>query len=46
MIFWCYGVGEKQKPLPGNAGENTIACLDKLRNENGSFPTSKIHINM
>lgn len=41
-----YRPGEKQKPLPGNAGERTIAWLDKLRNANGSLPTSKIRLNM
>lgn len=39
-------IGEKQKPLEKNAGENTIAWLDKLRNSNGSLPTSKIRLNM
>uniref|UniRef100_A0A0D6QTF2 Succinate dehydrogenase [ubiquinone] flavoprotein subunit, mitochondrial n=1 Tax=Araucaria cunninghamii TaxID=56994 RepID=A0A0D6QTF2_ARACU len=38
--------GEKQKALPKNAGEKTIAWLDKLRNANGSLPTSKIRLNM
>ena len=44
VIFWCYGAGEKQKPLPGNAGENTIAWLDKLRNANGKhgFPSASV----
>jgi len=41
-----YRPGEKQKPLPGNAGERTIAWMDKLRNANGSLPTSKIRLNM
>lgn len=39
-------IGEKQKPLVKNAGEKTIAWLDKLRNSNGSLPTSKIRLNM
>lgn len=39
-------IGEKQKPLEKNAGEKTIAWLDKLRNSNGSLPTSKIRLNM
>lgn len=39
-------IGEKQKPLGKNAGEKTIAWLDKLRNSNGSLPTSKIRLNM
>ncbi|EPS73346.1 hypothetical protein M569_01410, partial [Genlisea aurea] len=38
--------GEKQKPLESDAGEKTIAWLDKLRNSNGSLPTSKIRLNM
>ncbi|KAK6128428.1 hypothetical protein DH2020_037822 [Rehmannia glutinosa] len=38
--------GEKQKPLEKDAGEKTIAWLDKLRNSNGSLPTSKIRLNM
>ncbi|KAL0343300.1 UNVERIFIED_CONTAM: Succinate dehydrogenase [ubiquinone] flavoprotein subunit, mitochondrial [Sesamum angustifolium] len=38
--------GDKQKPLGKDAGENTIAWLDKLRNSNGSLPTSKIRLNM
>ncbi|KAG9131077.1 hypothetical protein Leryth_006822 [Lithospermum erythrorhizon] len=38
--------GDRQKPLEKNAGERTIAWLDKLRNANGSLPTSKIRLNM
>ncbi|KAJ0888760.1 putative succinate dehydrogenase (quinone) [Helianthus annuus] len=38
--------GETQKPLPKDAGEKTIAWLDKIRNSNGSLPTSKIRLNM
>jgi succinate dehydrogenase (ubiquinone) flavoprotein subunit len=38
--------GQKQKPLEKDAGEKTIAWLDKLRNANGSLPTSKIRLNM
>ncbi|CAL9056772.1 unnamed protein product [Musa banksii] len=38
--------GQKQKPLEEDAGERTIAWLDKLRNSNGSLPTSKIRLNM
>ncbi|KAE8685391.1 Succinate dehydrogenase flavoprotein subunit [Hibiscus syriacus] len=38
--------GEKQKSLEKEAGEKTIAWLDKLRNSNGSLPTSKIRLNM
>ena len=29
-----------------DAGEKTIAWLDKLRNSDGSIPTSKIRLNM
>ncbi|GJN23140.1 hypothetical protein PR202_gb10762 [Eleusine coracana subsp. coracana] len=38
--------GEKQKPLEKGTGEKTIAWLDRLRNANGSLPTSKIRLNM
>ncbi|RLN39564.1 hypothetical protein C2845_PM01G26480 [Panicum miliaceum] len=38
--------GEKQKPLGKGVGEKTIAWLDKLRNANGSLPTSNIRLNM
>lgn len=38
--------GDKQKPLENDAGEKTIAWLDKLRNSNGSLPTSKVRLNM
>ncbi|CAN1225206.1 Succinate dehydrogenase [ubiquinone] flavoprotein subunit 1, mitochondrial [Linum perenne] len=37
---------EKQKPLESDAGEKTVAWLDKIRNSNGSLPTSKIRLNM
>ena len=39
-------LGDKPKPLEKNAGEKTIAWLDKLRNANGSLATSKIRLNM
>ncbi|KAF8409957.1 hypothetical protein HHK36_002476 [Tetracentron sinense] len=39
-------LGEKQKPLESDAGEKTIVWMDKLRNSNGSLPTSKIRLNM
>ncbi|KAB5556870.1 hypothetical protein DKX38_007779 [Salix brachista] len=39
-------LGEKQKPLEKDAGERTIAWMDKLRNSNGSLPTSQIRLNM
>ena len=29
-----------------DAGEKTVAWLDKIRNSNGSLPTSKIRLNM
>ncbi|KMZ72330.1 Succinate dehydrogenase subunit A [Zostera marina] len=38
--------GESQKPLGRDAGEKTIAWLDKIRNSNGPLPTSKIRLNM
>ncbi|XP_039781187.1 succinate dehydrogenase [ubiquinone] flavoprotein subunit, mitochondrial-like [Panicum virgatum] len=38
--------GGKQKPLGKDVGEKTTAWLDKLRNANGSLPTSKIRLNM
>ncbi|KAI5684202.1 hypothetical protein M9H77_05430 [Catharanthus roseus] len=38
--------GEKQKPLERDAGERTIAWLDKIRNAKGSAPTSQIRLNM
>lgn len=38
--------GEKQKPLERDAGERTIAWLDKIRNAKGSVPTSQIRLNM
>lgn len=39
-------LGAQQKPLEKDSGEKTIAWLDKLRNSNGSSPTSKIRLNM
>ncbi|PPR84781.1 hypothetical protein GOBAR_AA35928 [Gossypium barbadense] len=41
-----YISGEKLKPLEKDASEKTVAWLDKLRNSNGSLPTSKIRLNM
>ncbi|KAI3851334.1 hypothetical protein MKX03_023090 [Papaver bracteatum] len=38
--------GAPQKPLGSDAGQKTIEWLDKLRNSNGSLPTSKIRLNM
>ncbi|CAN0924764.1 Succinate dehydrogenase [ubiquinone] flavoprotein subunit, mitochondrial [Linum grandiflorum] len=40
------GVGEKQKPLEADAGDKTVAWLDKLRNSSGTLPTSQIWLNM
>jgi succinate dehydrogenase (ubiquinone) flavoprotein subunit len=46
-LSWCtIFIGETQKPLEKDAGEKTITWLDKLRNSNGSVPTSKIRLNM
>jgi succinate dehydrogenase (ubiquinone) flavoprotein subunit len=47
-LFQCalHFIGATQKPLENDAGEKTIAWLDKLRNSNGSLPTSKIRLNM
>lgn len=44
--FNCNFTGEKQKPLEKDAGEKTLSWLDKLRNSNGTLPTSKIRLNM
>jgi len=38
--------GTTHKPLPANAGEASIANLDKIRFSNGSLPTSQIRLNM
>jgi len=38
--------GTPHKPLPPNAGEASIANLDKVRFANGSLPTAKIRGNM
>ncbi|VVA99491.1 unnamed protein product [Arabis nemorensis] len=38
--------GEKLKPLENDAGEKSIEWLDRIRNSNGSLPTSKIRLNM
>ncbi|KAJ7294454.1 hypothetical protein O6H91_Y256500 [Diphasiastrum complanatum] len=45
-VAHVYRPGEKQKPLPKNAGEQTIAWLDKLRYSNGDLPTSQIRNRM
>ena len=36
----------RHKPLPADAGENSIARIDKLRNADGSRPTSEIRLEM
>ncbi|KAG0433756.1 hypothetical protein HPB47_019617 [Ixodes persulcatus] len=38
--------GDKVPDLPSNAGEESVANLDKLRNANGSLPVAKIRLNM
>lgn len=38
--------GTPHKPLPANAGQDTIARLDALRNSKGPYPTSVIRRNM
>jgi len=38
--------GQQHKPLPANAGEETIARLDALRNAKGSLPTAAIRRNL
>lgn len=38
--------GEKLSPLQANAGEESVANLDKLRFANGSLRTSEIRLNM
>ncbi|KAL1216003.1 Succinate dehydrogenase [ubiquinone] flavoprotein subunit 2 [Cardamine amara subsp. amara] len=38
--------GEKLKPLEKDAGAKSIEWLDRIRNSNGSLPTSKIRLNM
>ena len=46
MLIHLHLAGEKLKPLGKDAGEKTIGWLDKLRNANGSLPTSEIRLNM
>lgn len=38
--------GTKHAPLPANAGEDSIARLDKLRNASGNLRTAEIRRNM
>lgn len=47
MLSFIYlYAGAKQKPLEKDAGSRTIEWLEKIRNSNGSLPTSKIRLNM
>jgi succinate dehydrogenase (ubiquinone) flavoprotein subunit len=41
-----YKPGQTQKELPKDAGEQTIANLDKLRYSNGTEPTAKLRLSM
>lgn len=41
-----YKPGQKQPELPANAGEETIAKLDRIRHSKGSEPTAKIRLDM
>lgn len=41
-----YKPGQAQPDLPADAGEASIARLDKLRYSDGPIPTSKIRLNM
>ena len=38
--------GDAKRPLPANAGEATIANLDKVRNADGSTPTAALRLKM
>jgi succinate dehydrogenase / fumarate reductase flavoprotein subunit len=38
--------GQRQAPLRSDAGENSVARLDRLRNANGSTPTAAIRLEM
>jgi succinate dehydrogenase / fumarate reductase flavoprotein subunit len=38
--------GAPQKPLPSNAGDETLQRLDKLRNSDGDRPTADIRLEM
>ncbi|XWS42049.1 hypothetical protein CRYUN_Cryun17cG0135300 [Craigia yunnanensis] len=46
LYLYLLQIREKQKPLDKDAGEKTVAWLDKIRNSNGSLSTSKIRFNM
>ncbi|HED13467.1 MAG TPA: FAD-binding protein, partial [Gammaproteobacteria bacterium] len=38
--------GVTQKPLPADAGEESLQRLDRLRHAKGSLPTSRVRLNM
>jgi succinate dehydrogenase / fumarate reductase flavoprotein subunit len=38
--------GERHKPLPEDAGQNSVARIDAMRNANGSRPTAEIRLEM
>jgi succinate dehydrogenase / fumarate reductase flavoprotein subunit len=38
--------GARHKPLAADAGQNSVARIDKLRNANGGRPTSEIRLEM
>ncbi len=38
--------GARHRPLPGGAGENSVARIDRLRNADGSRPTADIRLEM
>jgi succinate dehydrogenase / fumarate reductase flavoprotein subunit len=38
--------GGRHKPLPDDAGQDSVARIDKLRNANGSRPTAEIRLEM
>ena len=46
FCFYDACKGEKLRPLENDAGEKSIEWLHRLRNSNGSLPTSKIRLNM
>ena len=38
--------GERHKPLAADAGQDSVARIDSLRNANGSRPTAEIRLEM
>ncbi|CAA3021135.1 succinate dehydrogenase [ubiquinone] flavo subunit 1, mitochondrial [Olea europaea subsp. europaea] len=46
MVDEIRRTGQSQKPREKDAGERTIAWLEKLRNSNGSLPTSNMWLDM